>query len=1047
MDKKMKLEYWENPYMIGENKERARDLALPYDSLEDALEQAGSHMPESPYKKSLNGDWKFYWQMGAKSRGSDHLRSDFDDSAWADTPVPSLWQLQGYGKPIYLCNSYPPALSSIKSKIPTIKDHLNELGVYRRKFKLPKNWDGKEVFIHFGAVKAGFFVYINGERVGYSQGSMTPAEFRITEFLKAGENSLTVEVFRYTDGTYLEDQDMWFLSGIYREVYLYAEDKLCIRDFYAKATLDESYEKGLLDLEVELRNDFNQNVEAEVEAWLIDGENKVKIAEAKLEAEPGKNVLEFSHKQENVRQWSAEDPQLYKLGLVLKSEGRVLSSKSIRIGFKSIEIKGNVLMVNGRRVVIKGVNRHDFDPDHGWAVPRHRYYEDLYLTKKANINAIRTSHYPDDMIFYEICDELGFYVMDECDLETHGVRRKNVPGDNPMWKQAVIDRMEMMVLRDRNYACICFWSLGNEAGDGENFMHMRKATQALDDTRPLHYEGEADYRKSEFISRMYPLQGVVKKLRNQEEVKENVFNKVANALAADEKPVPKEMYKTKPVMYCEFAHAMENSLGNFQEYVDDFEKYDHMCGGFIWDYVDQSIRQKTPEGDRWLYGGDFDEGWTNYYFCANGIIGADRQPHPSYYEVKKVYSNIKSHAVDLGKGLISVQNKNLFISLENWSLKWEITVDGKTHSQGKIDVLDVLPLSQKEYSLPIKTNDLPPGEALLTLSYLTRFDSPWVKAGYEQSFDQFVLQEAVAVEKPPAKGRLDVKKKGSRIEVKGESFSALLKRGSLVSLKYDGQEMLCDKQAMKPNFFRALIDNDLSYLNFVPHIARLHPLYLWDYSSRLVKAYKVGARRRGDASYEVSVNWTTPFTHSVKTVYRFYTDGSLKISHAAGGIALPMLKIGLRTGISPDLDHALWYGRGPHETYVDRKTGGKLALHSKKVADLEHRYMRPQENGNRTDVRMLELRDEAGKGIRITAKTGSHFGFSAGYYSQEKLDKAGHLHELEKDDFITLNLDIAQRGVGGDLPGNTVLHKPYKLRSGRKHEFEIFIRPLNSDGN
>ncbi|HRT82982.1 MAG TPA: glycoside hydrolase family 2 TIM barrel-domain containing protein, partial [Oscillospiraceae bacterium] len=329
--------------------------------------------------------------------------------------------------------------------------------------------------------------------------------------------------------------------------------------------------------------------------------------------------------------------------------------------------------------------------------------------KKANINAIRTSHYPDDPIFYRLCDELGFYVMDECDLETHGVRRKNVPGDNPLWKEAVIDRMERMVLRDRNHACVCFWSLGNEAGDGENFMHMRLAALALDDTRPIHYEGEADYRKSEFISRMYPLQGVVKKLRDQKEIKENLFNKVANALAADEKAVPKEMYATKPVIYCEFAHAMENSLGNFQEYVDDFEKYDHMCGGFIWDYVDQSIRKKTPEGDRWLYGGDFDEGWSNYYFCANGIIGADRQPHPSYYEVKKVYSNIKSHAVDLDKGLISVQNKNLFISLENWSMSWEITVDGKKHSQGLIEKLDVQALSSKEYELPLDIGSLPEG--------------------------------------------------------------------------------------------------------------------------------------------------------------------------------------------------------------------------------------------------------------------------------------------------------------------------------------------------
>ncbi len=1036
-----KINYWEDPGVIGENKEKAGDLALPYDSLDEALSQADSPRPESPYKKSLNGTWKFYWQQGTEDRPCDYRREAYDDSGWDDTPVPSLWQLQGYGKPIYLCNSYPKALSNKKSKIPTINPKLNEIGVYRRKFEVPKEWEGKEIFIHFGAVKAGFFVYVNGETVGYSQGSMTPAEFRITKFLKPGENTLAVEVFRYTDGMYLEDQDMWFLSGVYREVYLFAEEKLWIRDFYARAVLDESYKNGLLDLEVSLNNDSDQSLEAEVEVWLVDGENKFKIGESKLAVKPGESVLEFSHEQANVRSWSAEDPQLYKLGLVLKSEGKVLSSKSVRIGFKSIEIKGNVLMVNGKRVVLKGVNRHDFDPDHGWAVPRERYYQDLYLMKKANINAIRTSHYPDDPIFYRLCDELGFYVMDECDLETHGVRRKNVPGDNPLWKEAVIDRMERMVLRDRNHACVCFWSLGNEAGDGENFMHMRLAALALDDTRPIHYEGEADYRKSEFISRMYPLQGVVKKLRDQKEIKENLFNKVANALAADEKAVPKEMYATKPVIYCEFAHAMENSLGNFQEYVDDFEKYDHMCGGFIWDYVDQSIRKKTPEGDRWLYGGDFDEGWSNYYFCANGIIGADRQPHPSYYEVKKVYSNIKSHAVDLDKGLISVQNKNLFISLENWSMSWEITVDGKKHSQGLIEKLDVQALSSKEYELPLDIGSLPEGEAVLTLSYLTRFDSPWAEAGYEQSFDQFVLKESKKKKETLAEGKLKLNKKGGLVEIEGKGFSAAIRKGSLVSLKYDGLEVLCDKQPMKPNFFRALIDNDRSYLNFMPPLVRLHPLYLWDLASRMVGAYRIKTEKKDDGGFEVKVNWTAPFTHSVKTKYRFYPDGRMKIEYAAGGLILPMLRVGLRTGLSSRFEEATWYGRGPHETYCDRKTGGKIALHSKKVEELEHRYMRPQENGNRTDVRLLELSDKEGKGFTVEAKTGTVFNFSAGYYSQEKLEKAEHLYELEKDDYISLNLDIAQRGVGGDLPGNTMLHEPYKLKSGKKHKFEIFISP------
>ncbi|MBR3619921.1 MAG: DUF4981 domain-containing protein, partial [Clostridia bacterium] len=613
---------------------------------------------------------------------------------------------------------------------------------------------GKEIFLNFGAVKAGFFVYLNGRKVGYSQGSMTPAEFDVTDYVKPGENQITCEVFRYTDGTYLEDQDMWFLSGIYRDVYLYAEEKVCVRDFFADASLSDDYKDGILNLEVTLENfgDDAENISLEI-AVIENGKPK-KVAAQAAEIKAGRTVFHFNYKEENVRKWSAETPELYQLVIALRKGKKILSAKAIRIGFKKVEIKGNVFYINGEKVIIKGVNRHDFDPDNGWATPLSRYAEDLYLMKRANINAIRTSHYPNKEILYDMADELGFYVMDEADVESHGVRRKNCPGDNPDFKEAVIDRAERMVLRDRSHACVCFWSLGNEAGDGTNFGYEKEAILALDKSRPIHYEGDFDFTKSDFISRMYPTENIVDNLRNQQAVKTSLYDNVANTLAADNKPVPQEVYATHPVIYCEYAHAMENSLGNFKEYVDDFEKYDHMVGGFIWDYVDQSIRKTENGEEKWLYGGDFDEGNTSYYFCANGIITADRQEQPSYWEVKKVYSNLEAVDSDAQSGKITIRNKNYFVDTSDWTFAWSLAVDGKTVESGEIDNLVIPPMSDETVILPYKAAKYTEGELILTVSFRLKTAKPWADAGYETSFSQIILREKTAAAVRPANGSL-----------------------------------------------------------------------------------------------------------------------------------------------------------------------------------------------------------------------------------------------------------------------------------------------------
>lgn len=1027
------LKYWENPYIIKENKEDGHNTALPRKTVKDAV--AGTPAPDY---LSLNGIWKFWWQTGVDNLRTDYYADGYDDSSWDDIEVPSLWQMKGYGKPIYLCAFFPKAISTVKSEIPRIRHDLNEIGVYRRSFTLPENFEGKEIFIHFGAVKAGFFLYINGRRVGYSQSSMTPAEFDVTNYVQPGVNQLTVEVFRYTDGTYLEDQDMWFLSGIYRDVYLYAEEKICVRDFFADTTLVNNYKDGKLNLEITLQN-YGTEKKCTVEAAVYDGKTPKKVAAESVTVKEGKTVLHYEYTEEDVRAWSAECPNLYKLAIAIKdSSKKTLSAKAINIGFRCTEIKGNVLYVNGKRVIIKGVNRHDFDPDEGWAIPEYRYKQDLYLMKQANINAIRTSHYPNKELFYDMCDELGFYVMDEADVESHGVRRKNCPGDNPDFKEAVCDRAERMVLRDRSHACVCFWSLGNEAGDGENFMHEKKAILALDSSRPIHYEGDFDFTKSDFISRMYPVEGIVDKLKNQKEIKITLYDNVANVLAADNKPVPAEVYKTHPVIYCEYAHAMENSLGNFKEYVDDFEKYEHMAGGFIWDYVDQSIRKIENGQEQWLYGGDFDEGNTSYYFCANGIITADRKPQPSYYEVKKVYSNLEAVDADAAKGRVTIKNKNLFIDTSDYSFTWALSVNGETVEKGEIDNLVIPPLTSETIILPYKASKYPEGELILTIGFVLNKDKVWAEKGFETSFSQIVIRECAASAKTPANGTVKYLQRGRNVDIIAKGFSAEIKNGAITSLCYDNKEML--EAPLMPDFFRPLTDNDRGYVNFAPYVAEVHPLYQWKRSTAMITAASVKAEST-PSGVLVKVTWTAPFTAGVTSTYLFSPAGEVTVSHKAAGLFLPMLKVGMRLGLGREYENAHWYGRGPQETYCDRKTGAKIGRYSMNVDELEHRYMRPQENGHRTDVRTLEVTNSEGKGIRVDAMD-IPFGFNLLKYNPEKIDRTKHLYELEEDNYLTLSLDAAMRGVGGDMPGCAYLHKPYKLKAGKSYAFTFRISKI-----
>ena len=1042
---------WEDPSIFKINKEDGHAIMMPYDSENEAL--SGK---ESKYKQSLNGKWKFYWQRGLKNQPENFQLVSFDDSHWDEINVPSVWQTEGYSVPYYYASTFPKAFSRTKSKIPSIDHNMQEIGFYRKTFVLDEVFDNREVFLHFGAAKSALEVYVNGEFVGYSQGSMAPHEFDITKVLKKGENVITAKLYRFSDGSYLEDQDMWWLCGIYRDVYLFAEPKVCLRDFYFKTDFDDTYNDSNVTLNMYFNNYNNIRGKIKVSAKLIDSKNEeIELGSSEKELSGGKETITYNKTVKSPDKWSAETPNLYTLVMSVELDGKVICVKSYKVGFKKVEIKGEKIYFNGMPLMIKGVNRHDFDCDYGWAVPKYRYTQDLDIMKQNNINSIRTSHYPDDPYFYDMCNKYGFYVMDECEVETHGVRRKGVPGSNPVWTGAVVDRMQRMVLRDRNNPCIFMWSLGNEAGDGSNFMEMKKSALELDDTRQFHYEGDFDLTKSDVISRMYPTKDIMEKLGNKQPITISLYDNIANQLAADSKPIKAEMYEGKPVVLCEYAHSMENSLGNFQEYIDDFEKYDNMCGGFIWDFVDQALHVKDENGnDNYLYGTDFQGKephklidipnttamtGSNVYFCANGIIGADRNPHPQIVEVKHGYQNIGITAKDIKNGEFTIKNKFLFTNLSDFNCKWVIKAEGKEVLNGTIGKIDCAPLEEKEIKIDYDLSKLSDDkELILTVFFETTKKSLGLDADYEIAFEQFVLNEMPKPKEIKSDKKLDFDINGKKITVNGENLKVVVDDGKVVSYVIDEKELL--KAPLEPNYFRALTDNDIDFLNFTPQWAKFHPFYAWQRATHHTKAVKTEVVKNGEV-VEIHIAFSTAGLKNSVATYKVYPDGKLYVFHSA----IPtkgMLRFGYQMTMESSMEYITWYGRGPKPTYIDRTLGSKIDLYESSVTDFEYRYMRPQESSNRCDVRYFTLTDKEGFGIRVDAYYDNPINFSAYHYTTDGLEKATHINDIPYADITTVNIDHRQLGVGGDLPGQAFVREPYTMPKNQKQEYSFVITPI-----
>ncbi|UCC19967.1 MAG: DUF4981 domain-containing protein, partial [Promethearchaeota archaeon] len=791
-----KKEDWENSEMIGQNKMPPHNTIIPYQDIDSALT---GKFESSQYYKSLNGKWKFNWVKKPSERPIDFYKVNYDVSNWNEIPIPSNWQLHGYGIPIYSDSKYP---YSIKRKnIPSIDHEYNPVGSYRVVFTIPSEWKEREIFIHFDGVKSAFYLWINGKKVGYSQGSMTPAEFKITNYLNEDINVLAVEVYRWSDGSYLEDQDMWRFSGIYRDVYLFSTPLVHIRDFFVHCELDENYKDAILNAKVKIHNyGQNQYNNFHLELKLFDDKNNICGIDPLLKhsfniKSNEEIVIKHEKKVDNPKKWSAETANLYKVLFILKNpDGGITEVEQCRFGFRKIEIKNSQIYINGISIIFKGVNRHEHDPDYGRAIPFSRMVQDIKIMKQNNINAVRTSHYPNHPKWYDLCDEYGIYVMNEANVESHGLRRK-LPKSDSKWTKAVIDRMVSMVERDKNHPCVCIWSLGNESGYGNNFIKMKDATLSIDNTRPIHYEGDHKARISDVFSTMYTTTKVLER-----------FGKAKNGfIYSILYPIRSKYYKNKPHLLCEYAHAMGNSLGNFQEYMDIFEKYSNCTGGFIWDFVDQGLRKFSEDGKEfWAYGGDYGDVPNSSNFCCNGIVLPDRKPNPSLYEVKKVYQNIKVYPIDLINGVIKIYNKYNFINTNFLKIIWELTENGIKIQEGDLSTISLKPRQAKEIKIPYEKPKLKPNkEYYLLIKFLLLDDTIWGQKDSIIAWEQFkipfeIIDTLSFIKK--SMPFLDLNSSSLFFILKGEDFEVIDNResGSLDSYEFKGINLITSP--LIPNF-------------------------------------------------------------------------------------------------------------------------------------------------------------------------------------------------------------------------------------------------------
>jgi len=1234
---------WENPKVFDVNKEPPHATLTPYADVKSALLDDRAR---SPFVRSLGGSWKFQWVARPADRPMDFYRPDYDAGGWDEIPVPSNWQMHGYGLPIYVNIKYPFS----PAQPPRIPHENNPVGSYRRTFTVPDDWKGRRVFLHFEGVESAFYLWINGRKVGYSQGSRTPAEFDVTAYLKPGENLLAVEVYRWCDGSYLEDQDFWRLSGIFRDVYLYSTPELHVRDFSVETDLHDDYRDATLKLGVKVRNYGARPLAGQLEAVVVDPEfRRSPSAEPagspphgatvpalfppirkSLDVPPGEEVsFDFSQEVKAPEKWTAETPNLYTLLLVLKdSDGKPIEVIPCRIGFREVEIRGGQLLVNGKAVLLKGTNRHEHDPDTGHAISRESMIGDIELMKRFGINAVRTSHYPNAPLWYELCDRYGLYLIDEANIESHGMGYGAASlAKNPVWKEAHLDRTIRMVRRDKNHPSVIIWSLGNEAGDGVNFTATADWIRENNPTRPVHYERAGSGANTDIICPMYP--------------------PPQRLIDYGSRP------QTRPMILCEYAHAMGNSVGDLWSYWRPIYRYKHLQGAFVWDWVDQGLRKKIPakqtvedrsrfgllgsatgqlvevdgrrglqgfvalpdaphlditgktitleacvrpeptdthspfilKGDYqyglkqqagdlqfflynpgagnggwvtltspipedwydgwhdvagvydgremtlyvdgravasmayqgpiahcprplnigrnsthetrrisgtiaaariydralsaaeiqdkqrkpddavlWLdldrvdeaeaqsgtffaYGGDFGPPGTpsDGNFCMNGLVAADRVPHPSLHQVKKVYQPVHIRAIDAARGRIEVENGYDFLDLDHLACQWEMKGGGDEIAGGALSVEGLAPGETRTITLPLPRLQPTAGvEYWLNVAFRLKEATRWADKGHVVAREQFKLP--MGGPKPPVEldklPEVAVEQTEDSAVLSGKDFRLTFSKadGEITSWNYQGVELIA--AGPRPDFWRAPIDNDRG--NGMPNRCAV-----WRNAGTNWQVETVEVERQSPQVVAIRVSGKLPDVEaSYQVTYRVFGSGDVLIDAAyqAGEKSLPeMPRMGMQMTMPAGFENMAWYGRGPQESHFDRKDGYPVGVYQGTVDEQFVDYSRPQENGNKTDVRWVALTN--GDGVGLLAVGTPLLSVAARHFTHADLESAAHTHELTRRETITLNLDHQQMGVGGDNSWGARPHKEFLLTE-KSYRYQYRLRPISpADGS
>jgi beta-galactosidase len=1060
---------WENQSVLEINREAARATFIPFSGTEQALTGIREN---SPYFLSLNGNWKFHWVSRPEERPVDFYRTDFEDAFWKTIPVPSNWEMQGYGTPIYVSAGYPfridpPRVTSEPAAGYTSFLERNPVGSYRYTFELPASWENRRVFIHFAGVQSAFYLWINGEKVGYSQGSMEPSEFDITAYIRKGENQLAAEVYRWCDGSYLEDQDMWRTSGIHREVFLYSTADARISDFAVRTFWDEDYVNAQLQIDVELKSYREDNRAGwQIEAQLYDARNlpvfdKVLTQEALPvfnsgykaavlnDRTPQRGMPKFAWLQTQVKnplKWTAETPHLYTLVLTLKdNRNHIIESVSGNVGFRSVEIKNGQLFINGQPVRLRGVNRHEHDPATGRSISYERMVQDILLMKQANINAVRTSHYPNHTQWYDLCDQYGLYVMDEADIEEHGLRGKLA--SDPSWNAAFLDRAIRMAERDKNHPSIIAWSMGNESGYGPNFAAISAWLKTFDPTRFIHYEGAQDSPNDpefvDVISRFYP--------RTQDEyLNPNIpegedRERAENARWERLLSIAENPSDHRPVLTSEYAHAMGNAIGNLKEYWDEIYSHPRMLGGFIWDWVDQGLYKTTPEGVRYFaYGGDFGDKPNLKAFCFNGIVFADRQTTPKYYEVKKIYQPVEIEPVDLNgyEVKIRIANRNHFQNLNEYEARWTLVSEGKRLQQGLLPAVNIPAGEQKEIAFCLNQFGVNPNADYgLRIGFYLKEKQLWADKGHEIAFEQ--LQMNFGHYRPPvAESSVafkQIKKSEDSVTLTGKHFSMIYDphQGSLVSLQYNGKEHLLSAPVFQG--YRAPTDNDTGFGHW---LAQDWKEQGWDCSVReVISSEIIEENERKLTIRTVSENRAKNGKIIHECIWTISGDGSIEMDNrfTPQGDLPELPRLGVVMALSGDLEQIQWYGHGPYENYADRKNACPEGIYQSTVAEQYIPYPHPQETGNKEGIRWLKLSDKQGQGLSFICLSEQMSG-SALHFTAGDLDAATHAYQLRPRKEVILSLDAVMLGLGNSSCGPGVLKK-YAVEK-RPYSLKFRIAPL-----